>query len=287
MAIPLSDAVASFTLTQTGDAEFTGPNMEYYGPGRDVLFAGQLVGQAIMAATLGHEAKTVKTISMHFPRSGRVSEPTQLRVRQINSSSSFATAAVSALQGSRLVGEALILLHSQDENAVYHSNSAAGAGSPEDAEARPTSIEGYLTRVADGVDYMSAGDVGEPRMRVWTRFDGAPSNQALQQALLAIPAVPFLIGVALRPHEGVTIADAHKTLSTGVMSHTLTFHEPIDLGRWHLFVHEAPYAGHGRSYGKGEVFTQSGELVASFSQDGMLRKLDKATAATTSSATRL
>ncbi len=286
MAIPLSDAVASFTLTQTGDDEFTAPNMQYYGPGRDVLFAGQLVGQAIMAATVSHDAKTVKTISMHFPRSGRVSEPTQLRVRRINSSSAFATAAVSALQGSRLVGEALILLHGPDEDAVRHVDIAEAAGTPDDSDPRPTSIDGYVTRVADGIDYMKAGDLGQPRMRVWTRFDGAPADPALHQALAAIPAVPFLIGVALRPHEGVTIADAHKTLSTGVMSHSLTFHEPINLARWHLFVHEAPYAGQGRSYGRGDVFTEAGELVASFSQDGMLRKLDRVAAAT-SSATRL
>lgn len=286
MPIPLTEALASFTLARADDEEFSAPNMAYYGTGRDVLFGGQVVGQSILAATMAHEGKTVKTISTHFPRSGRVSEPTTLRVRRINSSSAFASAAVSALQGERLVGESLVLLHSEDADAVRHGIDPVELGSPDGADPRPTSIEGYLTSVADGVDYMEAGDLGDPRMRVWARFDGAPTNPALQQALAAIPAVPFLIGVALRPHEGLTIADAHRTLSTGVMSHTMTFHEPIDLSAWHLFVHEAPYAGNGRSFGRGEVFTATGQLVASFSQDGMLRASDKA-AATAPSATRL
>lgn len=286
MAIPLSDVIASYTLTQTGDDEFTAPNMAYYGPGRDLLFGGQLVGQSILAATAVHDSKTVKSITSHFPRGGRVSARTTIRVRRINESSTFANVAVTALQGDRHVGESLVLLHSADEDAVRHRPTLADHGSPDDADPRQTSVEGYLTSVADGVDYMTAGDLGDPVMKVWTRFVGAPSDPVLHQALAAIPAVPFLIGVALRPHAGVTIAEAHKTLSTGVMSHTLTFHEPIDLSSWNLFVHEAPYAGNGRSFGRGDVYTETGDLVASFSQDGMLRRSDPAASAA-SGATRL
>jgi acyl-CoA thioesterase len=31
------------------------------------------------------------------------------------------------------------------------------------------------------------------------------------------------------------------------------------------------YAGHGRSYGRGEIFRADGELAASFVQDAMIR----------------
>jgi acyl-CoA thioesterase len=81
----------------------------------------------------------------------------------------------------------------------------------------------------------------------------------------------FLIGTAMRPHPGVGQAQAHVTLSTGVIGHTLTFHEPVDAGDWLLLSQRSPYAGRGRSYGRADVFDTSGALVASFVQDDMIR----------------
>src|SRR5438445_766391 len=68
---------------------------------------------------------------------------------------------------------------------------------------------------------------GPPDLDVWTRFVGAPDDPGVSQALLAFATDGFLIGTAMRPHEGVGQAQAHVTLSTGVLSHTLTFHEPL------------------------------------------------------------
>jgi acyl-CoA thioesterase len=64
---------------------------------------------------------------------------------------------------------------------------------------------------------------------------------------------------------------SHVSISTSVLSHTLTFHEPIDATAWHLLAHESPYAGRGRSYGRANIFTEDGRLVASFVQDNMVR----------------
>ena len=62
------------------------------------------------------------------------------------------------------------------------------------------------------------------------------------------------------------------TFSTGVVSHTLTFHERVHADQWLLLSHESPHAGHGRSYGRADVF-QGGHLVASFVQDAMVRAM--------------
>ena len=64
---------------------------------------------------------------------------------------------------------------------------------------------------------------------------------------------------------------AHRNIATGVVSHTLTFHEPVPVGTWLLMAHESPYAGRGASYGSAQVFTQDGRLVASFVQESMIR----------------
>ena len=109
---------------------------------------------------------------------------------------------------------------------------------------------------------------------MWTRFVGAPEDPAVNQALLAFATDGFLIGTAMRPHEGVGQAQAHVTLSTGVISHTITFHEPVDAGEWNLLVQRSPYSGHGRSYGTADVFSADGRILASFVQDAMIRPRD-------------
>jgi acyl-CoA thioesterase II len=113
--------------------------------------------------------------------------------------------------------------------------------------------------------------VGPAELFVWTRFPGAPEDVTTSRALLSYATDGFLIGTAMRPHAGVGQALAHVSISTSVVSHTLTFHEPFDAGQWLLLAQESPYAGRGRSYGRGNVFTQDGALVASFVQENMIR----------------
>ena len=110
-----------------------------------------------------------------------------------------------------------------------------------------------------------------PELDVWVRFVGAPDDAGTDQALVAYSTDGFLIGTAMRPHAGVGQAQAHKTLSTGVLSHTLTFHEPFPAAEWHLLAHWSTFAGHGRSYGRGDIFRADGQLAASFVQDAMIR----------------
>jgi acyl-CoA thioesterase len=75
----------------------------------------------------------------------------------------------------------------------------------------------------------------------------------------------------MRPHAGFGQALSHVEFSTSVLTHTLTFHEPIAAGEWYLLAHESPYAGRGRSYGRANVFATDGSLVASFVQENMVR----------------
>jgi acyl-CoA thioesterase-2 len=77
--------------------------------------------------------------------------------------------------------------------------------------------------------------------------------------------------MSLLPHPGMGQSRAHHDFSTGVITHTLTFHEPFRSGDWVLLALEVPHAGGGRAYGRAEVFNRNGALVASFVQDAMVR----------------
>jgi acyl-CoA thioesterase len=76
----------------------------------------------------------------------------------------------------------------------------------------------------------------------------------------------------MRPHRTrVDIADAHRSLSTGVIAHTAHFVDTFDVSHWLLIVTEGTKAGGGRVYGSGRVFTEDGRLVAAFHQDSMAK----------------
>ena len=132
----------------------------------------------------------------------------------------------------------------------------------------------WAVQVVGGVDVDDPDAVGPPELDVWTRFVGASDEPGMNEALLAFATDGFLIGTAMRPHRGVGQSQAHRTISTGVLSHTLTFHEPFSAAEWLLLAHRGVYAGHGRCYGRADVYSAEGQLVASFVQDGMIRKMD-------------
>ena len=75
----------------------------------------------------------------------------------------------------------------------------------------------------------------------------------------------------MRPHKGFGEADAHVTLSTGIMSVSIAFHDDVDVTEWLLYANPSTYAGRGLAQGEGRVFTQDGRLVASYSVQAMIR----------------
>ena len=265
----LADLLAVFDLESTGEGTFTGSSIVF--GGGSVVFGGQLLAQSIVAGATVDPTKQVKSIHTIFARGGSTGAPLEFDVDVMQSGRSFASAAVTARQGDRLCTRSLVLLHSPDPDLIVHQPEMPTVGSPADAVASEHSSGFWEVRTVDGVDIGDPDAVGPAVLDVWTRFEGAPGDPTVNQALLAFASDGFLIGTAMRPHEGVGQAMAHRTIDTNVISHTLTFHGPIDAGRWMLLSHESPAAGLGRSYGRAHVFSEGGVLVASFVQENMIR----------------
>jgi acyl-CoA thioesterase II len=106
---------------------------------------------------------------------------------------------------------------------------------------------------------------------VWFRYRQAPADAVVGQALVAHASASYLIPTALLPHRGFGESMVHKDISTGILAHTISFHEPFDLRGWLLIAQESTFTGHGNAYGEGRVFTEDGRLVASFSQESIVR----------------
>ncbi len=52
------------------------------------------------------------------------------------------------------------------------------------------------------------------------------------------------------------------------------FHRPFRADDWLLYYQDTPFAGGARGLARGQVYTQSGELVVSVMQEGLIRVAD-------------
>ena len=59
------------------------------------------------------------------------------------------------------------------------------------------------------------------------------------------------------------------------LDHALWFHGPFRADDWLLYVTDSPWSGLARGFGRGQIFTRDGRLVASVAQEGMLREVTR------------
>lgn len=264
--VKVASILDSLRLEPAGDGRFRAANVD---TGHPVVFGGQLLAQSIVAALDGHEGKTVKTLHTVFARAASPQAGVEIEVDPVHAGRAMASSTVTISQGDRICTRSMVLMSADEPDLIRHAEAAPEVPGPGED---PTGDD-WLVRIVGGVDLSDPDQVGPPELAVWTAFPGAPDDPGVNQALLAFATDGFLIGTAMRPHAGVGQAQAHVSLSTGVLSHTITFHEPLQAARWLLLAHRSLYAGHGRSYGRADVFGPGGSLVASFVQDSMIRPM--------------
>ena len=251
-------------ITNTGDAAQ-----------RDVVFGGQFLAQTIVLASLRHPGKQVRSIQAVFARPGRIDAPTELTVDPMHDGRTFASDTVSAWQGDRLCARFLVLLDVDEPDVIRHDVARPPVSAP--AHTPPTDqgllvYPGTELRIVDGVDLWSVdAPVGPAETFLWAKAPALPDVPAVHQGVLAWATDGFIIATALRAHPGIGQDDAHRGLSTGVVGHTIVFHEPCRADEWLLLAHRSPYAGRGRTYGTADVFTEDRHLVASYVQTNMVR----------------
>jgi acyl-CoA thioesterase II len=270
----VSDLPDLLRLTEVGERRYHVFQPAESAEGRDVVFSGQLLAQMIMASDrAGGGTKEVRSIHSVFARAGTYSQPIELEVDQMQAGRTWASDTVTATQDGRLLCRGIVLLNSVDPDLVRHDpERPQGVPGPDDLEAAPAqAFPGAEVRPVPGEPTMG----GVPVAMAWHRYDQPLSSRTAGQAVLVWSTCGHLIGLALRPHrEQVRIEDAHRTLSTGVIGHTVHFTDRFDVSAWLLMVTEATKAGTGRVFGEGRVFSQDGSLVAAFHQDSMAKAVE-------------
>jgi len=195
----------------------------------------------------------------------------------VQSGRTFASASVTFGQGGKSCARSLVLLSSQEPDFIRHEPpTAPRLEPPADAADAGHGPDIWEVLLEPGLDLSDPAVIGPAEITAWARFVDAPHDQTIARALLAFATDGFLIGTAMRPHEGLGQSMAHVTVNTTVVTHTLSFHEDVNANDWLTMRMSSPNASHGCSYGRGEVFDTRELHVASFVQENMIRPMSAA-----------
>lgn len=241
---------------------FTGRNqtLEYHR-----VFGGQLLGQFVRAACLSTPDKAIKSIHAVFPREGRADEPITYEVTRHHEGRSFATLSIVASQSKGAVATTSISMHAVDDGHDQQFVDSVPTVLGPEHEAKIDLIP-WETRSLDSLDTTA---VGPAEYALWMRTPAVDAE--LAPALAAYATDLTLIGTAIRPLDGLSQRGNGTAFTSAVTSHTLWFHRPFRTDDWLLLRQHSPLAAHSRCFGRGDILTAEGALVASYAQEALLR----------------
>ena len=258
--------VPSGDTGREGITEFEGRNqqLEYHR-----VFGGQLLAQFIRIASTLCPDKAVKSQHAVFAREGRADEPIRYQATRHHDGRSLATVTITAQQSRGVVATSSICMHVIEDGPQRQSVDEVSAVLGVDHQIALDLVP-WETRTA--VD-LNATTTGPPEFEVWMRTPAV--DPTLAPALAAYGTDLTLIGTALRPMAGVSQRGNGTWFTSAVTSHTIWFHRPFRTDSWFLLRQHSPVLAHGRSFGRGDILTEDGTLVASYGQEALLRFPDE------------
>jgi acyl-CoA thioesterase-2 len=285
MSKTLDELVTLLALEKIEENLFRGQSQDL---GWGAVFGGQVLGQALSAAAQTTPSeREVHSLHAYFLRPGDVNKPIVYDVDRIRDGGSFTTRRVVAIQS----GEAIFNMAAsfqKSEPGFEHQDEMPEVPPPESVPTEHERLASVADRVpkilleryaaeqpfemrpVDAIDDPFHPTPMPPRHMVWLKATGRLSDDpALHRSLLAYVSDHGFIGTALLPH-GVTFFSGEVQVAS--LDHVMWFHAPLRVDEWLLHVMDSPVARGSRGLVRGRVFSRDGRLVASTSQEGLIRK---------------
>jgi acyl-CoA thioesterase-2 len=282
----LGELVAQLALEKIEESLFRGQSQDL---GWGTVFGGQVLGQALSAAvrTVPTE-RLVHSLHAYFLRPGDVTRPIVYDVDRIRDGGSFTTRRVRAIQNGQPIFNMSASFQVM-EPGFEHQDDMPEAPAPESLPTeqeriashahllppkmreRALAVRPFELRAVDRDDEDLIGPAPKPpRRMVWLRtIDRLPDDPALHCYLLAYASDYSFLTTALLPHGVSWLTPGMQVAS---LDHAMWFHEPFRVDEWLLHVIDSPAARGARGLVRGRVFTRSGRLVASTTQEGLIRR---------------
>ncbi len=288
------DVADLLDLARIGDGRFRSQTGERNENGR--VYGGQLLGQTVMAAARTAPADRAATYLQFLFAAGGLPEQTiDYEVASLQDGKRFASRSVRGTQrGGRVVCDASVSFARAIDSPAHGAPPADDSGLTSDPNSLPglTDIDapevrevestlGYGYREHSAIDLrlpfvedVLRGDPNAPRVRFWIRVRKAlREDPALQAAAFAYISDYWINFVACIAHVR-PMAQASRKLYVASLNHAIWYHCPFRADQWLLFDCSSPRAMLGRGLSIAKVYSRSGEMVASATQECLLSPTD-------------
>ena len=253
------------------------------------LFGGQVLSQALRAACATvDDDRAPHSMHGYFLRAGDPDRPVLYEVDRIRDGRSFTTRRVVAIQDGKAIFNMSVSLQIAEEG-MTHAQQMPNVPPPEElandldrAAAEPDdnprlSPAAHRERAFEMRHVIAPWETGNRMFSpVWMRFietldssDGA--DTALDYSLLAYASDEALVSTAALPHVD---SMPRSALMLASLDHALWIHRKPSFDDWILFAKRTSTARGARGLSHAEFFSRDGELLASVTQEGLLRIRD-------------
>jgi acyl-CoA thioesterase II len=282
---PLDDLIKVMTLERLELNLFRGESRDIGSP---QVFGGQVLGQALMAATATVEKRMVHSLHAYFLRRGDFNSPIVYEVDRARDGNHFSTRRIVAIQHGQQIFN-MSASFQADEQGLDHQLVMPEVPPPEDLPEQAWHYRNVLHKLPSGMRRMLSlkrpfefrpvvppsflePEKVAPSRNVWFRAVALlPDSEPLHRCLLAYVSDFNLLDTALMPHG---LAHELKNLVVASIDHAMWFHRAVRVDDWLLYSTDSPSASSARGFTRGSVFARDGRLVASTSQEGLLRVVE-------------
>ena len=257
--------------------------------GGKAVFGGQVIGQALVAASRTVEARLPHSLHAYFLRPGDMARPIVYEVDRLRDGGHFTARRVQAIQGGEVL-LSVICSFQLPEPGLEHQAPMPAAPAPESLRPQRELVQEWLASVPEvpprirgaferrmAVEFRPVEPrnpllptVQPPHQAFWVRASGAlPDAPLLHACVLAYASDFSLLSTALLPHG---VSWLTPGLAVASIDHALWFHRPFRLDDWLLYAMDSPTAQGGRGLSRGQFFDRGGRLVASVTQENLMRR---------------
>ena len=255
------------------------------------IFGGQVMAQTLIAAyktvNVEHFAHSFHS---YFIRPCNMEKPITFTVDRIRDGKSFTTRSVKAIQDGEVIFNCSISFQKR-EKGLEHQVDMPDVPEPETLKSEQELREDILKelkmkkedmpmffrqqeiemRPVEKQNYFKPERM-PPYKNTWIKNEGKlPDDQVIQQAFLLYISDMGLLGAA---NNSVGVNFLTKNLQNASLDHAMWFHRKLDLNGWFLYTIESPITRNARGFSRGSIFSRDGKLIASCTQEGLIRLWD-------------
>ncbi len=275
------ELIEVLTLEKIEEDLFRGQSHNFVG---NRVFGGQVLGQALRAASLTTDGRPAHSLHAYFLSAGDIAAPIVYQVDRLRDGRSFVSRQVRAIQHGKLIFTMLVSFAPIEEGLNFQVDMPV-VPEPESLQTEqelkqliapflPEKMRATVMRERQ-VEIRPINPTNPfapvpqaPERAHWMRLPiRLPDDPSLHQAIIAFASDFSLMGAALMPHG---ISFMTTSLQGASIDHSMYFHRPARADEWLLYDMDATVSASARGINFGRMW-QDGQLVISTTQEGLMR----------------